>query len=122
MSSAYALAYRFGIAPWEKSGALVPEQLRRLLDREQDGYPAYGRALDLGCGPGDHTIELSRRGWDAVGVDLLARVVQAARDRAERAGSLARFVAADVTDLPVEVGAGFRLVLDLGCFQTLPRG
>jgi SAM-dependent methyltransferase len=122
MSSAYALAYRFGIAPREKSGALGPEQLRRLLDREQDGYPAYGRALDLGCGSGVHTIELSRRGWDVVGVDLLTRVVQEARDRGEQAGSPARFVAADVTDLPAEIGVGFRLVLDLGCFQGLPRG
>lgn len=37
--------------------------------------------LDLGCGPGRHTVELSRLGFDALGVDSSAAAVAAARAR-----------------------------------------
>ena len=32
--------------------------------------PPGARILDAGCGPGRHTLELARRGYDATGIDL----------------------------------------------------
>jgi SAM-dependent methyltransferase len=44
------------------------------------------RVLDVGCGPGRHSLSLARRGYDVVGVDHSAEFVRLAREaaRAER--------------------------------------
>lgn len=120
MSTGYAIAYRLGFTPWEKAGRDDAEQFGRLLDREQEGRtPPLGRALDLGCGTGDHAVELARRGWDVTAVDLVPRALDAARGKAARAGVDVRFLRADVTDLAPAVGGGYRLLLDVGCFHGL---
>ena len=41
--------------------------------------------LDLGCGTGRMTIELARRGYDMIGVDSSAEMLDVARDAAESA-------------------------------------
>ncbi|MFZ5618507.1 MAG: class I SAM-dependent methyltransferase [Pseudomonadota bacterium] len=43
-------------------------------------------ALDLGCGTGDSTIKLARKGFDVTGVDWSRSAVQKARERIEGAG------------------------------------
>lgn len=40
--------------------------------------------LDLGCGTGNMTLELSRRGYDMIGVDNAPDMLAVARERAER--------------------------------------
>ncbi len=71
---AYQLLYLVGFKPWERGG--VDRDLARFLDlEEQTRTPPYGRALDLGCGTGLQTVELARRGWDAVGVDAVPRAI-----------------------------------------------
>ena len=119
MSKGYALAYRFGITPWERAGTAGEEQLAALLDREQRAHPELGRALDLGCGRGTHSIALARRGWQVTGVDVVPRALTTARKRADQAGQKVRFLEGDVTNLPPEIGSGYRLVLDIGCFHGL---
>jgi SAM-dependent methyltransferase len=119
MSLGYALAYRFGITPWERAGAEGKIQFDDLLDREQESVPAQGRALDLGCGRGQHSIQLAERGWEVTGVDLEPRAITSARQRATEAGQTVTFVAGDVTDLPASVGTRYRFVLDVGCFHGL---
>ncbi|MBA8803085.1 SAM-dependent methyltransferase [Nocardioides ginsengisegetis] len=118
MRSAYSLAYRLGITPWQRAGAVERLGLTAILDREQaerDGR--LGRALDIGCGSGLHTMELSRRGWDAVGIDEARPAV----DRAmRREGPETRFVIGDVAYLPgTGIGQDFDLYLDIGCFEGL---
>ncbi len=119
MSAGYALAYRVGVTPWERAGESGAAQLGRLLDREEQDRPRpLGRALDLGCGTGQHTLELAERGWTAVGVDNIERALDRARGRAATGG--ARFVLGDVTDLAASgVGDGFGFLLDVGCFHGL---
>lgn len=119
MSLGYRMAYRIGLTPWEGAAQGGSEQLVGLLDREQDerGAPP-GRAVDLGCGSGAHTVELARRGWDALGVDDVPRALERARSRpgADRA----RFVLGDVTRLDeAGVEPGVELFLDIGCFHGL---
>lgn len=43
--------------------------------------PARGRVLDLGCGTGHYTGALAARGLEAVGLDLDAAMIAAARER-----------------------------------------
>src|SRR6266536_1678866 len=77
---------------------------------------APARSLDLGCGRGQKTHELARRGWEAVGIDNIPRAIDAAN---RRGVSGATFVVGDVTDLaPADLGT-FDFFFDVGCFQGL---
>ncbi|MFT8181271.1 class I SAM-dependent methyltransferase, partial [Mycobacteroides chelonae] len=122
MGRLYEMAYRFGVTPWEQarpdSGFLV--QLHSLLDRESVGPSVPATALDMGCGTGDHSIELAQRGWRVKGLDSVARAVETARSKARSAQVDVEFLQADVTNLPAAVGNGYRLVLDVGCYHGLP--
>ena len=116
----YARMYRLGIRPWERYGQAAGAGIAARLDREKDarsGPP--GRALDLGCGRGQFTPELARRGWEAVGIDYVPAAIEAAR-RDDAAG--ARYVVGDVTDLPAAGLGTFDFFLDVGCFQGFDAG
>lgn len=122
MSAGYAIAYRLGLTPWERAGEAAVEHFDRLLHREEaDRARPLGRALDLGCGTGKHTVELAQRGWQAVGVDAVDRAVGKAVQRGGGPGSTQpRFVVGDVTDLTgADIGEGFDFFLDVGCFHGL---
>lgn len=64
-----------GNAPWDLGGP-DPVLLSALDERNVRGL---GRAIDLGCGTGDNAIELARRGFDVVGVDLADRALSTTR-------------------------------------------
>ena len=66
---------------------------------------AYRRILDLGCGTGNHSLPLARRGYEMTGVDLSADMVALARRKAEGAGIRARFETGDVRT--VDLGERF---------------
>jgi SAM-dependent methyltransferase len=75
----YARMYRFGITPWERYGTAAAASIAALLDREEtERSRPLGRALDLGCGRGQYTPELARRGWEAVGIDYVPAAIKAA--------------------------------------------
>ncbi|MGC2374848.1 MAG: methyltransferase domain-containing protein [Solirubrobacteraceae bacterium] len=67
------------------------------------------RVLDLGCGTGRHSLELTRRGFSVVGVELLEANVKVAEDDAEAQSLNAEFVQADLRDL--EFSEEFDLVV-----------
>jgi SAM-dependent methyltransferase len=115
--SLYALLYRLRFTPWERYGKAAAASIGALLDREEaDRSRPLGRALDLGCGRGQSTPELARRGWDAVGIDYVPRAIDAAN---RRGASGATYVVGDVTDLaPADLGM-FDFFFDVGCFQGL---
>lgn len=120
MSKGYAVAYAVGVTPWERAGEAGTDQLARLFAREEAELGGPGRALDLGCGSGAHTVALAERGWDATGVDQIGRALRRARQRATTQGTAATFVQADVTRLDAaRVGSGYQLLLDIGCFHGL---
>lgn len=113
----YAAMYRLGYTPWERYGSAAAVGVAQRLDREVAGrQPPLGRALDLGCGRGQYTRELTRRGWQVVGVDYVPRAIEAARRRNIPG---ATFVVGDVSDLPVDELGSFDFFLDIGCFQHL---
>jgi SAM-dependent methyltransferase len=57
------------------------------------------RVLDVGCGPGRHSLSLARRGFDVVGIDHSERFVRLAREAALTESLTARFETLDVRDL-----------------------
>jgi SAM-dependent methyltransferase len=120
VSTAYAVAYALHVRPWEAAGRAAAAQIAGLLAREEaDRTAPWGRALDLGCGTGGHSVELAQRGWEVTGVDAVAAAVRGAERRAREAGVAATFLQADVTALPDAVAPGVSLFLDVGCFHGL---
>jgi SAM-dependent methyltransferase len=66
----------FGPERWAGTPAGVDHLLQRLE------LPAGSRILDLCCGPGRHSLELTRRGYRVTGVDRTERYLEEARQRA----------------------------------------
>jgi SAM-dependent methyltransferase len=60
------------------------------------GVEPEASILDLGCGPGRHTLELARRGFTVTGVDRTAAFLQKARRKANRDNLSVEFVLEDM--------------------------
>jgi SAM-dependent methyltransferase len=111
----YKRLYRLGITPWERYGQAAAASIAAHLDREETGRSRpLGRALDLGCGRGQFTPELARRGWEAVGIDYVPAAIEAAKSRGAAGVT---YVVGDVTNLPAAGLGRFDFFLDVGCFQ-----
>jgi SAM-dependent methyltransferase len=118
----YARLYRFGITPWERYATAAAASITALLDREEaERSRPLGRALDLGCGRGQYTRELARRGWQAVGIDYVPAAIEAAAAKSRGVDGLS-YLVGDVTRLPSANLGTFGFFLDIGCFQGLGAG
>ena len=114
----YRLLYRLGLIFWQRR--IPPMDLINMVEGPASLQP--GRALDLGCGTGTDTVYLAKHGWDVTAVDTTPKALNIARRNASAAGVTARFIHGDVTRLSeLGVGSGFALLLDFGCFHTLPN-
>lgn len=74
------------------------------------------RVLELGCGPGNHTVAFARRGYEAVGLDKSSKMVVYAREKAEKARSTATFIEGDLLDF--KLGKPADLILSLMATAT----
>ena len=72
---------------------------RRALDVAR--IAANEKLLDLGCGNGNVAIEAARRGANVTAVDPSARLLSAARSRANASGVVARFLHGEGARVPV---------------------
>jgi SAM-dependent methyltransferase len=114
----YRTLYRVGLVFWQRSSP--PGELVALIDGPSALTP--GHALELGCGTGIDSISLAAHGWDVTAVDMVPKALATARRNATTAGVAPRFIRGDVTRLQdLGVGDGYDLVLDFGCFHTLPE-
>ena len=116
-SLVYRTAYRIGFTPWDR-GVPAPELVSLI---EGSSAPPPGRALDIGCGTGVNSIYLAQHGWQVTGVDMVPAALATARERAAAAGAMPTFVEGDATRLEtLGLESGFTLLVDVGCFHTLP--
>lgn len=107
-------------SPFNPKSSDGPDDAVRELVEGAGAVPP-GRALDLGCGHGRHSLYLARHGWDVTGVDLVRDAVDTARGKASAAGLTPRLVQGDVTELDeLAVPGGQDLIIDAGCFHGLP--
>ena len=75
------------------------------------------RLLDVGMGPGRHSLELAKLGLQVVGVDLSPEFVEFARTRASEEGVSASFFPMDARHLPFEEEFDIVLSLCEGAFS-----
>ncbi len=99
----------------ERTGSEIDRALTML--RPEGGE----RILDLACGTGRHSLELVRRGFSVVGVEIGAELVEIARRDAEAESLEPEFVQGDLRRLDYD--AEFDIVLNLndgavGYFET----
>lgn len=114
----YQTLYRLGLIFWQRPAP--PPDLVALVEGPSPLPP--GRALDLGCGTGTDTLYLATHGWEVTAVDMVPHALATARQKSTAAGVSPRFLEGDVTRLnDLGVGDGYTLVLDFGCFHTLPE-
>jgi SAM-dependent methyltransferase len=73
----------------------------------------------LGCGTGTNAITLALHGWQVVGVDFIGKAIRKARSKARQLGLRIDFHVSDVTRLD-RISGSFDLILDIGCFHSLP--
>ena len=76
------------------------------------------KTIDLGCGQGNDSIYLTKKGFDVIGVDFSTRAIKKAKQRARNADLNIKFMVDDVTNLR-NVSGKFQLVVDNGCLHTI---
>jgi len=104
--------YAKGDLPWQIDRP-QPEVLQ-LIEEGKFESPVF----DIGCGAGDNAIELARRGYRVLGMDLVPEALRMARQKAEAAG-LAQppeFILGDAGRLE-ESGVEAQTVLDCALFH-----
>lgn len=88
------------------------------IERELN-YDRSLRIIDVGCGTGRHTIELTKRGYSVTGIDLSAAQLRRAREKAEQEQLQIPFVRCDARSLPFEQEFDAAIMLCEGAFPLM---
>lgn len=91
----YLRLYQF---PPERTEPEVAFLTARYAERLSSG----ARVLDLACGQGRHAVPLAAQGYDVVGLDYQANLLEVAECRAREAGVQVPFVRGDMRALPFD--------------------
>jgi SAM-dependent methyltransferase len=92
--------------PWADKTVSEVDRLLKMLKPL-----GHERILDLGCGTGRHSLELARRGFSVVGIELVQANVDVAREAAEAQSLNTEFIQADLREL--QLSDEFDLVVSL---------
>jgi SAM-dependent methyltransferase len=105
--------FMFDETSWENAPIQV-DQLISLLQLAPNG-----KVLDCPCGPGRHTLELARRGFDVTGVDRTAVYLDEARRRASAEDLAPELLQADMRQFsrPETFDAALSLFTSFGYFE-----
>ena len=102
-------AYKNRTAPW-----VIGEPQPAIVELQRAGW-IRSTVLDIGCGTGEHTILLTRLGYDVIGVDFAPHAIEEARANAAQKGVDARFEVADAMNLDAD--PGYQTILDSALFH-----
>ncbi len=101
----------------ETQWANAPYEVDQILD--MTGLEGETAVLDLCCGPGRHSLELARRGFQVTGVDQTASFLDEARRRANEEKLTVEWVQADMREFvrPNAFDAALLLFTSFGYFE-----
>lgn len=88
------------------------------IEKEID-YNRATRILDIGCGTGRHSIELARRGYPVVGIDLSESLLQRAKEKASERKLKIEFQKHDARNLPFLQEFGLVIMVCEGAFPLM---
>ncbi len=77
------------------------------------------KLLDVGCGTGRHSIELTKRGYAVTGIDLSDSLLDKAREKAEKQNLKIDFQKQDARNLPFENEFDVAIMLCEGGFPLM---
>lgn len=77
------------------------------------------RILDIGCGTGRHSIELTKRGYNITGIDLSESMLERARQKSQDAGLSIDFRCEDARNLPFYEEFDLAIMLCEGGFPLM---
>lgn len=77
------------------------------------------KIIDIGCGTGRHSIELSKRGYNVTGVDLSESQINRARKKAKEAKVAIDFQTQDARNLPFNSEFDLAIMLCEGGFSLM---
>jgi SAM-dependent methyltransferase len=102
-------AYKSRTAPW-----VIGEPQPAIVELQRAGL-IRSKVLDVGCGTGEHTILLTRLGYDVLGIDFAPHAVEQARMNAAEKRVDARFEVNDAMNLGP--APGYQTVVDSALFH-----
>ena len=77
------------------------------------------KIIDIGCGTGRHSIELTKRGYNVIGIDLSESQLTRAREKAKDEGIEIEFQKQDARNLPFENEFDLAIMLCEGGFSLM---
>jgi 2-polyprenyl-3-methyl-5-hydroxy-6-metoxy-1,4-benzoquinol methylase len=77
------------------------------------------KILDVGCGTGRHSIELTKRGYSVTGIDLSESMLEKAKDKASESNLDIIFLKHDARNLPFENQFDVAIMLCEGGFPLM---
>lgn len=77
------------------------------------------RILDIGCGTGRHSIELTKRGYNLTGIDLSESQLERAREKSSALNLQINFQKHDARNLPFENEFDLAIMLCEGAFSLM---
>jgi len=83
------------------------------------GFDKSLKILDIGCGTGRHSIELTRRGYQVTGVDLSESQIKRAKEKADEQKLKIDFFQGDARNLPFDEEFDIALMLCEGGFPLM---
>jgi ubiquinone/menaquinone biosynthesis C-methylase UbiE len=86
---------------------------------QEIGFNKSKKILDIGCGTGRHSIELSKRGYHITGIDLSDSMLAKAREKAKKQGLKIDFLKYDARNLPFKNEYDLVIMLCEGAFPLM---
>jgi len=86
---------------------------------QEANYDKKIKILDIGCGTGRHSIEMTRRGYDITGIDLSESMLGRAREKAAEQGIKVNFIRHDARNLPFNQEFDLAIMLCEGAFPLM---
>jgi len=77
------------------------------------------KIIDIGCGTGRHSIELAKRGYQVIGIDLSESQLKRAREKAKEQGVKIDFEKHDARNLPFKGDFDLAIMLCEGGFSLM---